>query len=77
MMTKWPAEGTFDVALCEKMETLIQNHKTKGYSKKRETKREGSANLIQKGRRKLIKKYKTGKKNTKTCRPREKRRVVF
>ncbi len=23
-MTKWPAEGTFDVALCEEMETLIK-----------------------------------------------------
>ncbi len=38
MMTKWPAEGTFDVALCKEMETLIKNHKTKGNSKKRETK---------------------------------------
>ncbi len=40
MMTKWPAEGTFDVALCEEMETLIKNHKTKGNNKKREIKRE-------------------------------------
>ncbi|MGL4969618.1 MAG: hypothetical protein ACRC5B_05590 [Fusobacteriaceae bacterium] len=24
MMTKWPKEGTFDVALCEEMETLIK-----------------------------------------------------
>ncbi len=23
-MIKWPAEGTFDVALCEEMETLIK-----------------------------------------------------
>ncbi len=35
-MTKWPKEGTFDVSLCEEMETLIKNHKTKGNSKKRE-----------------------------------------
>ncbi len=35
-MTKWPKEGTFDAALCEEMETLIKNHKTKGNSKKRE-----------------------------------------
>ncbi len=36
MMTKWPKEGTFDVALCEEMETLIKNNKTKSISKKRE-----------------------------------------
>ncbi len=24
MMTKWPKEGTFDVAMCEEMETLIK-----------------------------------------------------
>ncbi len=43
LMTKWPKEGTFDVSLCEEMETLIKNHKTKGLSakrKKREIKRE-------------------------------------
>ncbi len=40
MMTKWPKEGTLDVALCEEMETLIKNHKTKSISKKREAKRE-------------------------------------
>ncbi len=27
MMTKWPKEGTFDVAMCEEMETLIKNYK--------------------------------------------------
>ena len=36
MMTKWPKEGTFDVALCEEMETLIKNYKTKSISMKRE-----------------------------------------
>ena len=36
MMTKWPKEGTFDVALCEEMETLIKNYKTKSISRKRE-----------------------------------------
>ncbi len=85
MMTKWPKEGKFDVSLCEEMETLIKNHKSKGNSKKREKKRikngkrEGSANLVQKGRRRLNEKYKTGKKNTKRGRQRdkEKRRVVF
>ncbi len=35
MMTKWPKEGTFDVAMCEEMETLIKNDKTKSISKKR------------------------------------------
>ncbi len=41
LMTKWPKEGTFDVSLCEEMETLIENLKTKGLSakhKKREIK---------------------------------------
>ena len=33
---KWPKEGTFDVALCEEMETLIKNYKTKSISRKRE-----------------------------------------
>ncbi len=45
MMTKWPKERTFDVARCEKMETLIKNCKTKSISKKRAvkmTKRERS-----------------------------------
>ncbi len=27
-MTKWPTEGTFDVALCEEMETLIKKNHT-------------------------------------------------
>ena len=43
MMTKWPKEGTFDVTLCEEMETLIKNHKIKNKSlkrKNREAKRE-------------------------------------
>ncbi len=46
IMTKWPAEGTFAVALCEEMETLIKNHKTKGNSKKRETKREKEKEVL-------------------------------
>ncbi len=37
MMTKWTAEGIFDVALCEEIETLIKNRKTKGYRKMKET----------------------------------------
>ncbi len=55
MMTKWPAEGTFDVALCKEMETLIKIIKLKA-------KREESASLIQKGRRKLIKSMKQARK---------------
>ncbi len=43
---KWPKEGTFDVALCEEMETLIKNHKTKGNSKKREAKREKGKEVL-------------------------------
>ncbi len=35
MMAKWPKGGTFDVAICEEMETLIKNYKTKSISKKR------------------------------------------
>ncbi len=38
MMIKWPKEGTFDVAMCEKMETLIKNYKTKSISKKKRSK---------------------------------------
>ncbi len=45
MMTKWPVEGTFDVALCEEMET-DKNHKIKGNSKKRETKREKEKEVL-------------------------------
>ncbi|MGL4357384.1 MAG: hypothetical protein ACRCSY_01595, partial [Cetobacterium sp.] len=42
MITKWPKEGTFDVTLCEEMETLIKNYKIKSSlkKKKRENKRE-------------------------------------
>ncbi len=67
IMIKWPAEGTFDVALCEEMETLIkQIIKLKGNNKNRETKREKEKDVLTLfKRRKLIKKYKTGKKNTK------------
>ncbi len=46
MMIKWPKEGTFDVAMYEKIETLIKNYKTKSISKKKKrskmTKRERS-----------------------------------
>ncbi len=38
MMTKWPKEGTFDVAMCEEMETLIKNYTTKSISKKKRDK---------------------------------------
>ncbi len=46
MMIKWPKEGTFDVAMCEKMETLIKNYKTKSISKKREVKRQKEKEVI-------------------------------
>lgn len=39
MGTKWPKEGTFDVSVCEEMETLIKNHKAKDTGKKRKNKR--------------------------------------
>ncbi len=35
-----------NVALCEEMETLIKNHKTKGNSKKRETKMEKEKEVL-------------------------------
>ncbi|MGL5579536.1 MAG: hypothetical protein ACRDCE_01000 [Cetobacterium sp.] len=35
MITKWPKEGTFDVTLCEEMETLIKNYKIKSSLKKK------------------------------------------
>ncbi len=38
MLIKWPKEGTFDVVMCEKIETLIKNYQTKSISKKREVK---------------------------------------
>lgn len=41
--TKWPKEGTFDVALCEEMDILIKNYKTKekkSKAKEREEKRD-------------------------------------
>lgn len=28
MGIRWPEEGTFDVTVCEEMETLIKNYKT-------------------------------------------------
>ncbi len=40
MMTKWPAEGTFDVALCEEMETLIKKNITLKATVKREKQKE-------------------------------------
>ncbi len=47
MMTKWPKEGTFYVAMCEEMETLIKNYKTKCISKKRrEVKRQKEKEVI-------------------------------
>ncbi len=47
MMTKWPKEGTFDVAMCEEMETLIKNYKNKSISKKRrELKRQKEKEVI-------------------------------
>ncbi|XP_058608386.1 uncharacterized protein LOC131524952 [Onychostoma macrolepis] len=45
-VTKWPKEGTFDVALCEEMETLIKNYKTKSLNKKREAKREKEKEVL-------------------------------
>lgn len=49
MTTKWPKEGTFDVALCEEMETLIKNYKMKSINmkkEKRETKREKEKEVL-------------------------------
>ncbi len=45
MMTKWPKEGTFDVAMCEEMETLIKNYKNKS-KKRRELKRQKEKEVI-------------------------------
>lgn len=28
MVTKWPKEGTFDVSVCEEMDTVIERYKT-------------------------------------------------
>ncbi len=39
LATKWPAGGTFDVAMCKEMEVLIKNYKTNDTSK-REMKKE-------------------------------------
>lgn len=35
MGTKWPKEGTFDVSVCEEMETLIKKQ-SKGHRKEKE-----------------------------------------
>lgn len=41
---KWPERGAFDTKLCEKMKTLIVNHKTGNKSQKRKDKQ--SAELM-------------------------------
>lgn len=43
MMTIWPQGGTFDVALCEEMDTLIKNYKRKGSSRRRQKRDEKRA----------------------------------
>lgn len=40
MSTKWPAEGTLDVSLCEEMEILIKSDKGKKRRNKREKENE-------------------------------------
>ncbi len=56
-MTKWPKEGTFDVTMCEEMETLEtdkKNYKTKSISKKKKRKREKEKEVIVLKRRKSL-----------------------
>ncbi len=43
---KWPAVGTFDVAMCKEMEVLIKNYKTNDTSKKRNEKRERELGVL-------------------------------
>jgi len=44
--TKWPAEGTFDLAMCREMGALIKNHKPQDKSKKRQAKREHEQEIL-------------------------------
>ncbi len=46
LATKWPAGGTFDVAMCKEMEVLIKNYKTNDTSKKRNEKRERELGVL-------------------------------
>ncbi len=46
LATKWPAGGTFDVAMCKEMEVLINNYKTNDTSKKRNEKREQEIGVL-------------------------------
>ncbi len=46
LATKWPAGGTFDVAMCKEMEVLIKNYKTNDTSKKRNEKREQEIGVL-------------------------------
>ncbi len=43
---KWPAGGTFDVAMCKELEVLIKNDKTNDTSKKRNEKRERELGVL-------------------------------
>lgn len=46
LTTKWPAEGTLDVSVCEEMETLIKNYKPKDKKQKRRDKRERENEIL-------------------------------
>ncbi|XP_048034382.1 trichohyalin-like [Megalobrama amblycephala] len=46
LKTKWPAEGTFDVAMCREMKALIKNHKPHDKTKKREQKRQKEQEVL-------------------------------
>ncbi len=46
LVTKWPAGGTFDVAMCKEIEVLIKNYKTTDTSKKRKEKRERELGVL-------------------------------
>ncbi|KAL0147589.1 hypothetical protein M9458_057095 [Cirrhinus mrigala] len=46
LATKWPAGGTFDVAMCKEMEVLIKNYKANDKSVKREKKREQELGVL-------------------------------
>ncbi len=46
LATKWPAGGTFDVAMCKEIEVLIKNYKTTDTSKKRKEKREREIGVL-------------------------------
>jgi hypothetical protein len=66
LATKWPVEGTFDVAMCKEMEVLTKNHKTSDKSEKRNNKREQELGVLKLFKKYGIKLLKLERENTKT-----------